>query len=104
MTMALFVARHLGVCRPLLQAFERWDGRGVPGQAGGDELAPAMRLVHLADNVEAFHHTAGVEGALAVAVARERRGTQFDPRLVDSFLDRHATCSPASTRSGCGTR
>ena len=75
------------VCRPLLQAFERWDGRGVPGQAGGDELALAMRLVQLADNVEAFHHTAGVEGALAVA--RERRGTQFDPRLVDCFLEHH---------------
>ncbi len=74
------------VCRPLLQAFERWDGRGVPGLVGGDELALAMRLVQLADNLEAFHHTAGVEGALEVA--RQRRGTQFDPRLVDCFLDR----------------
>jgi len=76
------------VSRPLLQAFERWDGRGVPGLVGGDELALAMRLVHLADNIEAFHHTAGIEGALAVA--RERRGTQFDPRLVDCFLSQHA--------------
>jgi hypothetical protein len=47
-----------------------------------------MRLVQLADNVEAFHHSAGVEGALAVA--RERRGAQFDPVLVDCFLERHA--------------
>jgi HD-GYP domain-containing protein (c-di-GMP phosphodiesterase class II) len=76
------------VCQPLLQAFERWDGRGIPGDVGGEALAPAMRLVQLADNVEAFHHTAGVEGALAVA--RERRGTQFDPALVDCFLARHA--------------
>lgn len=76
------------VCLPLLQAFERWDGRGIPGDVGGQALAPAMRLVQLADNVEAFHHSAGVEGALAVA--RERRGTQFDPALVDCFLERHA--------------
>jgi HD-GYP domain-containing protein (c-di-GMP phosphodiesterase class II) len=76
------------VSRPLQQAFERWDGRGVPGRVGGEELALAMRLVHLADNVEAFHHTGGVSGALDVA--RRRRGTQFDPRLVDCFLDRHA--------------
>jgi HD-GYP domain-containing protein (c-di-GMP phosphodiesterase class II) len=76
------------VSRPLLQAFERWDGRGVPGLVGGDDLAMAMRLVHLADNIEAFHYTGGVAGALGVA--RQRRGTQFDPVLVDCFSDRHA--------------
>jgi HD-GYP domain-containing protein (c-di-GMP phosphodiesterase class II) len=76
------------VSRPLLQAFERWDGKGVPGKAGATDLAPAIRLVHLADNVELYHHTGGVEPALAIA--RERRGTQFDPALVDCFLDRHA--------------
>jgi HD-GYP domain-containing protein (c-di-GMP phosphodiesterase class II)/biotin operon repressor len=71
---------------PLLQAYERWDGRGVPGQVGGDDLAMAMRLVHLADNIEAFHHTGGVTAALNVA--RDRRGTQFDPYLVDCFANR----------------
>ena len=76
------------VCEPLLQAFERWDGKGVPGLAGADDLAPAIRLVHLADSVEAFHHAGGAEAALRVA--RERRGTQFDPALVDCFCARHA--------------
>jgi len=75
------------VCEPLLQAFERWDGRGVPGSAGADALAPAIRLVHLADIVEAFHHTGGAE--LALRVAGERRGTQFDPDLVDCLQARH---------------
>ena len=76
------------VSRPLMQAFERWDGRGVPGVVGGADLAMAMRLVHLADNVEAFSFTGGAEAALAVA--RQRRGTQFDPMLVDCFADGHA--------------
>src|SRR5690348_3341574 len=71
------------VSAPLVQAFERWDGRGVPGRVGRDELAMAIRLVHLADAVEAFHHTGGVDAA--VEVARSRRGTQFDPDLVDRF-------------------
>lgn len=75
------------VCEPLLQSFERWDGRGVPGSVGADALAPAIRLVHLADSVEAFHHYGGTEAALRVA--RERRGTQFDPDLVDCFCARH---------------
>jgi HD-GYP domain-containing protein (c-di-GMP phosphodiesterase class II) len=72
---------------PLVQAFERWDGKGVPGRAGAQEVAPAIRLVHLADNVEAFHDAGGTAAAVAVAV--ERRGTQFDPDLVDCFC-RHA--------------
>ena len=75
------------VCEPLLQAFERWDGRGVPGSAGAEGLAPAIRLVHLADLIEAFYHTGGTEAALRVA--RERQGTQFDPDLVDCFCARH---------------
>jgi HD-GYP domain-containing protein (c-di-GMP phosphodiesterase class II)/DNA-binding CsgD family transcriptional regulator len=69
---------------PLLQAFERWDGRGVPGQVGGAELARALRIVHLADNLEAFLMAGGREAALTVA--RQRRGTQFDPELVDVVL------------------
>lgn len=72
---------------PLVQAFERWDGKGVPGRAGAEEVAPAIRLVHLADNVEAFHDAGGTAAAVAVAV--DRRGTQFDPDLVDCFC-RHA--------------
>lgn len=76
------------VNQSLKQAFERWDGRGVPGKAGAAELSPAIRLVHLADNIEAFFAVGGVDAALDVA--RERRGTQFDPGLVDDFLAHHA--------------
>lgn len=73
---------------PLLQAFERWDGKGTPGKVGHDEIAPAIRLVHLADNIEAFWHLGGVDAS--VAMAQDRRGTQFDPELVDAFGD-HAS-------------
>jgi HD-GYP domain-containing protein (c-di-GMP phosphodiesterase class II) len=85
------LAERLGlgsaVCEPLLQTFERWDGQGVPGSVRADGLAPAIRLVHLADAIEAFHHAGGADAALALA--RERRGTQFDPDLVDCFCARH---------------
>ena len=73
---------------PLLQAFERWDGRGIPGSVAGSGLAPAARLVHLADNIEAFHRVGGTDAALEVA--RQRRGTQFDPAFVDCFCDQHS--------------
>src|SRR5260370_35063586 len=42
-----------------------------------------MRLFHLADTVEVFHRAEGTDAA--VEVARDRRGRQFDPALVDAF-------------------
>ena len=65
------------------QTFERWDGKGVPAEASGDEILLPARLVNLADVVEVYHRTGGVEAA--VAVARERSGSQFDPELVEAF-------------------
>jgi HD-GYP domain-containing protein (c-di-GMP phosphodiesterase class II) len=67
----------------LRQFFTRWDGQGVPLGVGGDDIAPAVRLFHLADVVEVHHRAAGVEGA--VRVARARRGRQFAPDVVDAF-------------------
>jgi HD-GYP domain-containing protein (c-di-GMP phosphodiesterase class II) len=67
----------------LYQTFERWDGKGAPAEARGAQIRVAARLVNLADVVEVFHRAGGIEAA--VAVARERSGTQFDPDLVDLF-------------------
>ncbi len=65
------------------QAFERWDGKGTPGNARGDQISVASRLVSLADVVEVFHRLGGVPAA--IEVARKRSGTQFDPAIVDLF-------------------
>ena len=67
------------------QTFERWDGRGAPYGAKGEEVLLTAQLVNLADVVEVFHRTGGVEAA--VSVARERSGTQFDPELSALFGD-----------------
>lgn len=71
------------VCEPLHQVFARWDGKGVPGDVGGDDIALPMRLFHLADTVEVHHRSRGVDAALDVA--RAKRGTHFDPSVVDAF-------------------
>jgi hypothetical protein len=42
--------------------------------------------VQLADVATVFHRSLGIDAA--IAVARERRGTQFDPALVDLFCRR----------------
>ncbi|HTY73014.1 MAG TPA: HD domain-containing phosphohydrolase [Actinomycetes bacterium] len=68
----------------LRETYERWDGKGA-FQLRGEEIATASRLINLADVVEVFGRAGGVEAA--VAVARDRRGGQFDPELVDTFCD-----------------
>ncbi|HET7736260.1 MAG TPA: HD domain-containing phosphohydrolase [Nocardioidaceae bacterium] len=71
------------VCRPLQQVFARWDGKGVPHDVAGDDIALPMRLFHLADTVEVHHRTSGLDDA--VGVAQARRGKHFDPTVVDLF-------------------
>ena len=68
---------------PLQQVFTRWDGEGVPKGIGGEAIALKTRLYHVADVAEVIHRTGGM--GTAVEVARARRGTQFDPALVDLF-------------------
>lgn len=81
------VARRLGladeVCEPLRQVFARWDGQGLPARLSGDDIALPIRLWHIADVAEVHHARGGVPAA--VEVVRARRGSQFDPRLVDLF-------------------
>ena len=95
------MAERLGlgaeVCGPLQQMFTRWDGRGVPGDVGGDAIALSMRLFHLADTVEVFHRAEGSDAA--IAVARARRGRHFDPAVVDAFCA-HAPAVLGDTSTG----
>ena len=60
-------------------SYERWDGRGWPGELRGDAIPLAARIGQLAEYVEVAHRTGGVESA--VELARSRAGRQFDPAL-----------------------
>lgn len=81
------MAERLGlgkdVCDPLQQVFTRWDGKGVPSGIGGEQIAPPVRLFHVADTVEVFHRAHGVDAA--AELARSWRGAQLDPAVVDAF-------------------
>jgi HD-GYP domain-containing protein (c-di-GMP phosphodiesterase class II) len=68
----------------LQQFFSRWDGRGVPSGLGAQQVAPIIRLFHVANVVEVHHRAHGIEGALDVV--QSRRGSQFDPEIADAFL------------------
>ena len=67
----------------LAYIFERWDGRGMPNGARGEDIPVEIHIVRLADVVEVHLRTGGV--GRAVDVVRSRRGTQFSPAVAEVF-------------------
>jgi HD-GYP domain-containing protein (c-di-GMP phosphodiesterase class II) len=63
--------------------FERWDGTGLPRGVGGEAIPIEMRVVHVADVTEVHLREHGP--VAAVEMARRRRGTHFDPLVVDAL-------------------
>jgi HD-GYP domain-containing protein (c-di-GMP phosphodiesterase class II) len=86
--MARALATQLGlpgqVQDAVANAYERWDGRGWPGELKGEQIPLESRLAQLAEYVEVSHRLGGT--AAGVALARERAGRQFDPHLADVLV------------------
>jgi HD-GYP domain-containing protein (c-di-GMP phosphodiesterase class II) len=62
-------------------AYERWDGRGWPGDLKGDGIPFAARLAQVAEYVEVAQRLGGTEAA--ISLGWRRAGKQFDPRLSE---------------------
>ena len=79
------LARQLGLDDAVQVAvggsYERWDGKGWPGDLRGEQIPMAARITQLSEFVEVAHRIGGI-GA-AIALARKRSGKQFDPHLAD---------------------
>jgi len=63
--------------------FERFDGSGAPNGIRGTDLPLGVRVMVLCNEVEIHHRLKGE--AAAVAMARDRSGTAFDPAVVEAF-------------------
>jgi HD-GYP domain-containing protein (c-di-GMP phosphodiesterase class II) len=83
------IARSLGLSAAAAEAIyhldEHWDGLGAIAGLRGSAIPLLSRILCLAQTMEVFSTTFGVESALAVA--RERSGRWFDPELVRAALD-----------------
>jgi HD-GYP domain-containing protein (c-di-GMP phosphodiesterase class II) len=70
---------------------ERWDGTGYPDGLGRDRIPVASRIVAVCDAYQAMTSARPYRAALPPAAAayelRTRAGTQFDPALVDCFVE-----------------
>jgi putative nucleotidyltransferase with HDIG domain len=71
---------------------ERWDGAGYPDGLVGDEIPIGARIFAVADAIDAItNHRPYREARSWRASGREiisQKGKQFDPQVVDAFLDR----------------
>lgn len=82
--LARSLGEELGLPEAVLESlgasYERWDGKGWPGELEGDAIPLAARITQLAEFVEVAHRAGGIDAACSLA--ERRSGKQFDPRLV----------------------
>ena len=70
---------------------ERWDGRGYPHRLGGEDIPLMARIVQVADSFDAMMDKRGYNSPRplddAAAELRRESGKQFDPLVIEAFLD-----------------
>jgi putative two-component system response regulator len=80
---------------------ERWDGTGYGAGLAGDSIPISGRILAVADVFDALTHVRPYKGAWsrveAVAELVSQSGRQFDPRVVDAFVEVEATCDLLDT-------
>lgn len=77
---------------------ERWDGKGYPQGLAGEAIPLGARIAAIADTYDAMTTSRSYRKALDHAVAVEEivrnSGTQFDPFLVEHFVEMTKTLYP----------
>jgi HD-GYP domain-containing protein (c-di-GMP phosphodiesterase class II) len=70
---------------------ERWDGRGYPHRLGGEDIPLMARIVQVADSFDAMMDKRGYNSPRtpedAATELRRESGKQFDPLVIEAFLD-----------------
>ncbi len=83
------LARRLGLSESLIvclgQLYERWDGKGQPHGLNGDDVAPPVLVVTLAQDAVVWNRIGGPDAA--VETVRKRSGGAYDPNMAAGFCD-----------------
>ncbi|MCR5672182.1 MAG: HD domain-containing protein [Lachnospiraceae bacterium] len=70
---------------------ERWDGKGYPEGMHGEVIPLSARIMAVADVFDALSSPRVYKPAFSLekslAIIEEGRGTQFDPKCVEVFMD-----------------
>jgi len=75
----------------ILHHHERWDGSGYPARLKGEQIPLHARIVSIADAFDAMlsvrSYRPAQEKEAAIRELQNKKGTQFDPFLVDVFIE-----------------
>ncbi len=80
---------------PIIRHHHEWyNGSGYPDRLIGDEIPVLARVLHVADSFEAMtaarpYRMTPLTREQAIAELRKFAGIQFDPKVVDAFVQTH---------------
>ena len=92
----------------VLSHHERWDGYGYPHGLQGEQIPIGGRIISIVDVFDALTSKRPYRRAMtrdeALQILRDGAGSQFDPRLVDLFIeilpDAHRKIDELAQRTG----
>jgi len=88
---ALSTDEFAHVAEEILSHHERWDGRGYPQGLKGEEIPFLARIAAITDAYEVMTNGRPYKEPMSkdeiISELRNCAGTQFDPYLVDVFVE-----------------
>jgi putative nucleotidyltransferase with HDIG domain len=78
---------------------ENWDGTGYPDSIRGENIPIGARILSVVDCFDALTsdrpYRRRMTNEAAIAILLERRGTMYDPAIVDTFIRTYERLMPA---------
>ena len=72
---------------------ENWDGTGYPDRIAGEQIPIGARILAVVDCFDALTshrpYRPRLDERAALQIILDRRGSTYDPRVVDAFLEMH---------------
>ena len=85
---ARILGARMGLSEPIQEClrhlYERWDGKGQPGELRGEQVPLPVRLMQVAQDADMAYQRGGAE--LARRVVTDHAGAGLDPQAVAAFL------------------
>jgi putative nucleotidyltransferase with HDIG domain len=83
---------------------EHWNGGGYPAGISGPDIPLGARILAVVDCFDALNSDRPYRPRLtpedSFEILRERRGTMYDPLVVDTFIRAYPEIAPAAIRAG----
>jgi putative nucleotidyltransferase with HDIG domain len=80
---------------------ESWDGTGYPDGLRGEDIPIGARILSVVDCFDALTsdrpYRSRMTDEASVQILMERRGTMYDPAIVDAFIAAHKRLMPEET-------